>query len=206
MAKVKIENRIIVGTSGNKFSTKNPLAIYLLKGFGNAIVQMVRSISPTNILEVGCGEGHVTKLVLENSNARILATDISQSIIDQTRKDLNDARVIYQVGPLETLTCEGHFDLVVCCEVLEHLYDPDVGLDRLRSFNADWYLLSVPREPIWRAMNMARGTYLSQWGNSPGHIQHWSKRSFLRLVSRYFEIVQVKSPLPWTVLLCRPYR
>jgi len=206
MGKVKIENGIIVGTSGNKFSTKNPLAIYLLKGFGNAIVQMVRSISPTNILEVGCGEGHVTKLILENSNARILATDISQSIIDQTRKDLNDARVIYQVGPLETLTCEGHFDLVVCCEVLEHLYDPDVGLDRLRSFNADWYLLSVPREPIWRAMNMARGTYLSQWGNSPGHIQHWSKRSFLRLVSRYFEIVQVKSPLPWTVLLCRPYR
>jgi 2-polyprenyl-3-methyl-5-hydroxy-6-metoxy-1,4-benzoquinol methylase len=206
MGKVKIENGIIIGTSGNKFATKNPLAIYLLKGFDNAIVQMVRFSSPTNVLEVGCGEGHVTKLILENSNARILATDISQSIIDQTRKDLNDTRVTYQVGPLETLTCEGHFDLVVCCEVLEHLYDPNVGLDRLRSFNADWYLLSVPREPIWRAMNMARGTYLSQWGNSPGHIQHWSKRSFLRLVSRYFEIVQVKSPLPWTVLLCRPYR
>lgn len=206
MGNVKIEKGTIVGTSGNKFSTKNPLAIYLLKGFDNAIAEIVRSIPLTNVLEIGCGEGHVTKLVLENSNARILATDISQSIIEQTRKELNNTRVSYQVGPLETLTCDSHFDLVVCCEVLEHLYDPDIGLDRLRSFNADWYLLSVPREPIWRAMNMARATYLSQWGNSPGHIQHWSKRSFLRLVSRYFEIVQVKSPLPWTVLLCRPYR
>jgi hypothetical protein len=30
----------------------------------------------------------------------------------------------------------------------------------------------VPREPIWRIGNMARGRYLGDLGNTPGHIQH----------------------------------
>lgn len=203
---IKVENGIVVGTAGNKFTTRNPLARYLLQMFDNAIVEIVRSVPATNILEIGCGEGHVTQLLFKNTDAKILATDISKSIIDQTSKILKNERINFQVGQLETLKCEHHPDLIVCCEVLEHLPDPAVGLHSLSSFEANWYLLSVPREPIWCAMNMARGAYLSNWGNSPGHLQHWSKRGFVRLVSQYFEVVQAKSPLPWTVLLCRPYR
>lgn len=206
MKNIKIENNIVVGTAGDKFTTKNPLARYLLRMFDNSIIEVVRSISANSIPEVGCGEGHVTQLLLANTNAKILATDISKSIINQTSQTLNNARISYQVGQLETLECEIRPDLVVCCEVLEHLPNPDIGLHRLCSFNADWYLLSVPREPVWRVMNMARGAYLRDWGNSPGHLQHWSKGGFIRLVSQYLEVLEVKSPLPWTVVLCRPRR
>lgn len=206
MDNVKIENGIIVGTSGYKFTTRNPLARYLLQMFDNTIVEMVRFVPAREILEIGCGEGHITQLLLKNTDAKILATDISKSMIDLTRKTLNDERISYQVGQLETFKCENRPDLVVCCEVLEHLPDPVSGLRSLRSFEANWYLLSVPREPIWRAMNMARGAYLSDYGNSPGHLQQWSKHSFVRLVSQFLEVVQIKSPLPWTVLLCRLHR
>ena len=206
MNDIRIENGVIVGTSGNKFKTKNPLARCLLRNFDNAIIAVASSVKAANILEIGCGEGHVTQLLLVNTGAKILATDISESIINQTSQTLNNARISYQVEQLETLECEIRPDLVVCCEVLEHLPNPDIGLHRLCSFNADWYLLSVPREPVWRAMNMARGAYLKDWGNSPGHLQHWSKGGFIRLVSQYFEVLEVKSPLPWTVVLCRPRR
>lgn len=206
MNDIRIENGVVVGTSGNKFKTKNPLARHLLGNFDNAIIAIASSVKAANILEIGCGEGHVTQLLLVNTGAKILATDISESIINQTSQTLNNARISYQVGQLEALECEIRPDLVVCCEVLEHLPNPDIGLRRLCSFNADWYLLSVPREPVWRAMNMARGAYLRDWGNSPGHLQHWSKGGFIRLVSQYFEVLKVKSPLPWTVVLCRPLR
>jgi len=206
MDNIKIENGIIVGTSGNKFSTRNPIARYLLQTFDNTIVEMACSIPAREILEIGCGEGHITQLLFKNTDANILATDISKSMIDLAHTTLNDKRISYQVGQLETFKYENRPDLVVCCEVLEHLPDPASGLCSLRSFEANWYLLSVPREPIWRAMNMARGAYLSHWGNSPGHLQHWSKHGFVRLVSQFLEVVKIKSPLPWTVLLCRPYR
>ena len=92
---------------------------------------------------------------------------------------------------------------MICCEVLEHLAEPRRALERLASISRRHCLLSVPREPLWRALNCLRGSYLGQLGNTPGHIQHWSRGAFLRLVGEYFEIVEVRSPIPWTVVLCR---
>ena len=46
-------------------------------------------------------------------------------------------------------------------------------------------LVSVPREPLWRGLNVARGAYLSDLGNTPGHVNHWSKRSFVAMLSRH---------------------
>jgi hypothetical protein len=51
--------------------------------------------------------------------------------------------------------------------------------------------------------NMARGAYLRELGNTPGHLNHWSKRSFVSLLSRYGKVEHVRSPFPWTMLLVR---
>ena len=48
---------------------------------------------------------------------------------------------------------------------------------------------------------MARGAYWSELGNTPGHLNHWSRRSFVRLLSRHGDVVEVRSPFPWTMLL-----
>ena len=50
---------------------------------------------------------------------------------------------------------------------------------------------------------LARGKYLGDLGNTPGHVNHWSRRGFLGLLSRRFEIVEARTPLPWTMALCK---
>jgi hypothetical protein len=50
---------------------------------------------------------------------------------------------------------------------------------------------------------MMRGKYLGQWGNTPGHVNHWSRKAFIDFVASRLEIVEVRSPLPWTMLLCK---
>ncbi len=62
----------------------------------------------------------------------------------------------------------------------------------------------MPFEPIWRAGNLARGRYVRDLGNTPGHVNHWSRRGFARFVARRFEVEQVKSPLPWTMVRAHP--
>jgi hypothetical protein len=64
-------------------------------------------------------------------------------------------------------------------------------------------LVSVPREPLWRALNMARGAYLRDLGNTPGHVNHWTKRGFTSLLSRHGDVIEARSPFPWTMLLVR---
>ena len=91
----------------------------------------------------------------------------------------------------------------MCCEVLEHLPDPDAGLATIARLANPWAIVSVPREPLWRALNVARFKYLGELGNTPGHLNHWSRRSFITFLEGQLEVTEVTAPLPWTMALCR---
>lgn len=204
MKNVKVENGVIVGTSGDKLTNKNPLAKLIIRNFDNKIRELLYIAQPRKVLEIGCGEGHVTEIILNETEAIVHATDISEKLVDELRNRMPDDRLSLQAISIESMSTEIEADTVVCCEVLEHIEDPELGLQKLAQFNAANYIISVPREPLFRGMNMARGAYLKDFGNSPGHIHHWSTSAFKRLVSRYFTIEQVRTPIPWTVLLCTP--
>ena len=87
--------------------------------------------------------------------------------------------------------------------MLEHLEDPDGALDVLAALGRPWVIVSVPREPLWRALNLSRLKYVRDLGNTPGHLSHWSRGGFLRFLERRLEVIEVHSPLPWTMVLCR---
>lgn len=203
---IRVENGVVIGTSGGKYDNTNLLARHLVGRFDRAVSELAKYARPASVLEVGCGEGHVTQLLLVATDARILATDLSATVLKEAEENLSSDRVSYRAVNLMALEpLEPAPDMVVCCEVLEHLRNPHDGLAALLAQRADWYLLSVPREPIWRAMNMARGAYLKDFGNSPGHLQHWSQRRFLRFIGQAFKPVLLRAPLPWTVVLCQPH-
>jgi len=99
---------------------------------------------------------------------------------------------------------DSEFDVATAIEVLEHVPDPEHAVAEMaRCARGGHVLVSVPREPLWRGLNMARGAYWRDLGNTPGHVNHWSKRSFTDLLSRHGEVVEARSPFPWTMLLVR---
>jgi 2-polyprenyl-3-methyl-5-hydroxy-6-metoxy-1,4-benzoquinol methylase len=201
------ENGVVVGNTFDKYGSRNPVVRWMMGGFESALSALVAQAAPASIHEIGCGEGY---WVLRWNEQGIAARgcDFSATVIDIARDNsaarglpasLFSARSIYDLDAASDSS-----DLVVCCEVLEHLEDPHAGLRALQRVAKRNLIVSVPREPLWCALNLARGKYLSRWGNTPGHIQHWSQKSFIELVSAYFDVVEVKRPLPWTMLLCRP--
>ncbi|WP_185982854.1 class I SAM-dependent methyltransferase [Aureimonas mangrovi] len=204
-SKVRIEDGLVIGTASDKYDSGNPLARWLVGQFDAAVSDFARQADPKTVLEVGCGEGHIVELLLQATSARIHATDISATCVAEAQANVSSDRVTFATQNVMTMTPpEVPPQMVVCCEVLEHLDAPQRGLDALAALNAEYYLLSVPREPLWRVLNFSRGVYMKEWGNSPGHFQHWSKRGFLRFIGRHFTPVAVRSPIPWTVVLCRP--
>src|SRR5205807_9803667 len=98
---------------------------------------------------------------------------------------------------------EREFDLVAATEVLEHVPDPQATVAEMARVARAHLLVSVPHEPLWRVLNMARGAYLRDFGNTPGHINHFSKRRFVQLLACHGEVIDVRSPFPWTMLLVR---
>lgn len=200
------ENGVVVGNLYDKYTSRNPVVQRIMQGFTSALSELVALAAPTDIHEVGCGEGHWT-LTWASQGVPARGSDFSQAVIDLARDNARSTGLdpaVFNVRSIYDLQTEhDSADLVVCCEVLEHLTDPQAGLAALARVTWRNVILSVPREPIWCAMNMARGAYLSSWGNTPGHIQHWSRSAFLELVKEHFEVLEVRTPLPWTMVLCR---
>lgn len=206
MQSPRVENGTVVGTGSNKYQTRNPIARAAIAQLLDTIAELVASCESSSVLEVGCGEGNVTRILLERTEARVHATDLSLTLVEEVRRDFGDSPrlSLEQVNIYDLVEPRFRSDLVVCCEVLEHLERPEEGLRRLAENCKDFAVLSVPREPNFRILNFLRGQHFSAFGNAPGHVQHWSARSFARFVETEFELLQVKPLLPWTVVLARP--
>jgi 2-polyprenyl-3-methyl-5-hydroxy-6-metoxy-1,4-benzoquinol methylase len=205
MTSPRVERGIVVGNTYDKYTTRNPIARRLMKGFLDSYDSLLERSGATTALEVGCGEGELALRAAE-AGLSVHGTDVSESMIRiaQSRASERGLPVQFTVDDVFALEAtRPPPDLVICCEVLEHLAEPERALDKLFSLQANRYLFSVPNEPLWRVLNVMRGRYLGSLGNTPGHLQHWSRRQFLDLIGGRFTVLTVRSPTPWTMLLAR---
>ncbi|AZO48398.1 MAG: methyltransferase domain-containing protein [Mesorhizobium sp.] len=200
------EDGIVIGNTYDKYGTRNPIARRMVQGFEGALSGLVAKVRPATIHEVGCGEGYwIMRWLGQGIDAR--GTDFSAQVIGMAKENARGqgmdhgrftVRSIYDVTPEHDSA-----DLIVCCEVMEHLEEPQKALLALQRIVRSDLILSVPREPLWRVLNLARGKYVSALGNTPGHLQHWSQRGIVSLVSQFFDVTETLSPLPWTMLHCK---
>lgn len=203
------DDGIVVGNLTDKYGSKNFLIRKIMYGFHAALSELLIKVSPETIYEAGCGEGYwIIEWALQGFNAR--GSDFSEKVIELARMnaiakglspDMFVVRDIYKLDPATDTA-----DLIVCAEVLEHLEYPEEALRILQKITSGYIILSVPHEPIWRFLNILRLKYLGEFGNTPGHIQHWSRNSFVSMVERYFDVVEIRTPLPWIMILCRARR
>jgi 2-polyprenyl-3-methyl-5-hydroxy-6-metoxy-1,4-benzoquinol methylase len=198
---------LVAGNVYDKYRTRHPITRRLMAGFERSMFELLATTRPVaTVLEVGCGEGMVTaQLTRFFPGAQVVGCDLSPQIVAEARQRHPGLRFevasIYDAG-----THAGSFDLVVACEVLEHLEDPARALRAIARASNRHLFVSVPREPLWRLLNLARGRYWSRLGNTPGHLRHWSTGAFVRLLGTEVEVRATRSPIPWTQALCRVRR
>lgn len=193
----------IVGNVYDKYGTRNPIARALMRGFLDTVTGLCVAQRPKTVLEVGCGEGKLAHhLVTSGLDVdRFVACDLD---LEHLETGLAPSITFQRASIYELPFDARSFDLVVCCEVLEHLEEPRRGLAEIARVAKKSLVLSTPREPLWRALNMVRGKYLRDLGNTPGHIQHFSARGLVRLVNSELDVVSTHHPIPWTILLAEP--
>jgi 2-polyprenyl-3-methyl-5-hydroxy-6-metoxy-1,4-benzoquinol methylase len=192
------------GNLYDKYGTKNPVARYLMQGFLAAFDDLVAMVSANSAFDVGCGEGHLT-IRLAARGLAVRGCDPDPAVVAEANQRLAAAghpEACFVSTIAELARSQVGADLVVCCEVLEHVLGPEAALEHLISMSRRYLLLSVPREPIWRALNIVRGAYLNDLGNTPGHVNHWSARNFIHMVAPRTRVVATRRPLPWTMVLC----
>jgi ubiquinone/menaquinone biosynthesis C-methylase UbiE len=191
------------GNTYDKYASTNPVERWLMSGFFMALDHALPRRPPATILEVGVGEGEVSARIRSRyPGAAVVGLDLPDAKLAASWRTRGLTCVYGDIASLPFPT--DAFELVLAIEVLEHVADPTAALAELERVGRDRVVMSVPREPVWRVANMARGKYVTAFGNTPGHINHWSRRSFAQFVGTQFEVVSVRSPFPWTMVHARP--
>ena len=193
------------GNTFDKYGSSNPVVKRLMNGFHGTLDELWAAAAPRSVLDVGCGEGVLTAEWAERlGDGRLVGVDLDDPKLRAEWERRSRPNLEFRVEEATSLSFADHeFDMACAIEVLEHVPEPEATLAEMARVASRHLLVSVPREPLWRGLNVARGAYVRELGNTPGHVNHWSKRAFVALLSRYGTVEQARSPFPWTMVLVR---
>jgi 2-polyprenyl-3-methyl-5-hydroxy-6-metoxy-1,4-benzoquinol methylase len=153
--------------------------------YGNAREDLVATLPRPlgRVLDVGCGEGAVGRLLREEGAASITGIEINEQAATRAREVLDEVGVgaVEQILP----TLSGPWDTICCYDVLEHLVDPSEVLVALRASAAPGAHLhiSIPnaRHVSLLADLVVRGTFgYTEWGHRDStHLRWFTRRDIV---------------------------
>jgi ubiquinone/menaquinone biosynthesis C-methylase UbiE len=193
----------VAGNNYDKYASKNSIERKMMEGFFGALDEMLDGLAPKVVVEIGAGEGRITERLVERfPDATVVGLDLPDTDLAE---EWDEIEVPMFFGDATRMPfVDDSIDLVIGLEVLEHVPQPERALADIARVCRGAAVLSVPREPIWRVGNVARGRYVKDLGNTPGHVNHWSSKAFERFVSSRFEVARSARPLPWTMVRAVP--
>ena len=193
------------GNTFDKYGSSNPVVKRLMGAFHSTLDELWAAAAPRSILDVGCGEGVLTAQWAERlGDGRIVGIDLDDPKLRAEWERRSRPNLEFRAEEATSLSfADGEFDMACAIEVLEHVPEPEATLAEMARVASRHLLVSVPREPLWRGLNVARGAYVRDLGNTPGHVNHWSKRAFVGLLAQFGTVEEARSPFPWTMVLVR---
>lgn len=178
----------------------------LIARFHTRLTDLVISVGPATVLDVGCGEGLLTRALHSRGDDMLIAgLDISRRALVMAAGLSPSAG--FSVGSVEALPFANEcFDLVLCTEVLEHVQQPHVALKEMQRVTRGYVVASVPHEPWFSLMNLLRGRDVLRGGNHPEHLHRWTAKRFEKLLGQWFVVDRVVLSFPWTLVRARRKR
>lgn len=130
-----------------------------------------------HVLDVGCGVGYGSKLLVEHGAKHVTAFDASEQAIKHAKELYSDDAIEFHVASAHNFSFEKKFEVAVCFELIEHVTFQEGVVQRISSalVHDGILFISTPRA-------------LAE-GRSEFHTREFSFDDFRRLLEKSFRHV-----------------
>lgn len=134
------------------------------------------------LLDLGCGNGNILKILNERIPAEYYGLDISEKMIEEAGKKLGKAARL-QVGDAEQLPYKDNFfDVVVCNASFHHYPNPEKAAAEMGRIIKSGGLL-ILGDPTMPSIMIEVFNWALKWSSS-GDVKLWKKREIRELFGR----------------------
>lgn len=181
------------------------------------IKTMLPNLDNLKIIDLGCGNGTMSKFFIDNGAKKVLALDVSKNMINEAKENNYHHSIIYDVLPMEKLnTIKEKFDLAYSSLAFHYIEDFDKLIKDINHLlNDDGMIVFSQEHPLNTATIMIddldnkieihgkRYYYLSDYNNNSKRVLNWNNEKVIKyhrnfsslintLIENGFEILQIK--------------
>jgi len=150
------------------------------------------------VLDLGCRDGELTKHFAKDND--VVGVDIDRAALEIIEKNLGIETLWLDLNR-EWPFSESTFDVIVSCEIVEHLYYPHLFLQRIFKTlqPGGIFIGSVPNS--FRIRNRFKFLFGNEFETDKTHVNMYSYHTLMELLKGFFpkvEIVPIQGKiLPW---------
>ena len=161
------------------------------------------------LLDLGCGGGAMDARIKERFGCSVVGVTFSEEEAVAARARLDRVEV-HDLNTLDPAAL-GKFDCILCCHVLEHLYQPDEILRRIRGnlLSGGTLVVALPNVLFWnQRLRFLRGhfRYTDGWLMDRTHFRFFDQHTARELLTEAGYIVEhafADGAVPYTKVLGR---
>ncbi len=179
-----------------EYNSKNPFVTWLFKKRLTIALEYLQSITPSNHLDIGCGNGKFIDII-QNSDLNIKslsAMDTNKNVV--TLNDTFKNCSFFQSDILNSQIKNNEFDSVSCLDVLEHIKEIDKAIEEIkRILKPEGYLIvSGPVESVlYKSLRyLIKGTYSEETGPGAGVHYYNIMQLDKTILKNGFEIIKMQ--------------
>ncbi len=94
------------------------------KSAGQILFELLDIQTKDDVIDLGCGTGHISKVIKEKTEGRVVGIDPSEGMIEKAQEKFSHHGITFRVCSAEQLDYKNEFDIIFCNSAFQWFINP----------------------------------------------------------------------------------